>query len=567
MATNEQILVKTIMSQEKQERAPEMRDDDYFGLFATQLIMNKYDLSDAEIEDGNTDGGNDGGCDGIFLFVNDDLIHTDDSGFDGKYKKGAQVTLHLVQAKNTGGFSEDPIMKWKTLSTNLLNLETEFSAFHGRYSDIVLEKLDMFRTVYVSLIRKVPKLSIVFHYASLATEIHPNVQAQADELSATVKTLFPTAAVSVDFVTAGRILELYNSHEECEKLLRCRGIMNASEAQEYVALVSLSEYYKFITDDNGHLIRHIFESNVRDYQGNVAVNKQIEATLESVDTQEDFWWLNNGVTILAKSVQQQTGNHLLISEPEIVNGLQSSSEVHAYFSRDLSRLDSEARCILLRVIVPQTEESRDHVILATNSQTAIPKSSLRASDVIHRQIEIFFKGKGLFYDRRKNYYKNQGKPIDKIISIPFLAQCLISTLLAQPDYARARPSTLLEKDVTYKKLFNNRTSLPSYYNVAYIGKYVSNIIKHEVKYSVSEKTNIQFATLLYYVACLVQNTHITASAIEQIDLDMLKRDEVIRCADATLAVFCSLGGTDKVAKNREFTEALLSAINQELSNA
>ena len=74
MATNEQILVKTIMSQEKQERAPEMRDDDYFGLFATQLIMNKYDLSDAEIEDGNTDGGNDGGCDGIFLFVNDDLI-------------------------------------------------------------------------------------------------------------------------------------------------------------------------------------------------------------------------------------------------------------------------------------------------------------------------------------------------------------------------------------------------------------------------------------------------------------------------------------------------------------
>lgn len=75
------------------------------------------------------------------------------------------------------------------------------------------------------------------------------------------------------------------------------------------------------------------------------------------------------------------------------------------------------------------------------------------------------------------------------------------------------------------------------------------------------------ATLLYYVACLVQNTHITASAIEQIDLDMLKRDEVIRCADATLAVFCSLGGTDKVAKNREFTEALLSAINQELSNA
>ena len=116
-------------------------------------------------------------------------------------------------------------------------------------------------------------------------------------------------------------------------------------------------------------------------------------------------------------------------------------------------------------------------------------------------------------------------------------------------------------------MFNAKTSLPSYYNVAYIGKYVCNIIKHESKYSVSEKTNIQFATLLYYVACLVHNTHITAPAIEQIDLDILNRDEVIRCADSALSIFCSLGGTDRVAKNREFTEALISAINQELSDA
>lgn len=92
------------MSQEKQERAPEMSDDDYFGLFVTQLIMNKYDLSDAEIEDGNTDGGNDGGCDGISLFVNDDLIHTDDSGFDSKYKKGnTDNAAPCTGQKNTWG--------------------------------------------------------------------------------------------------------------------------------------------------------------------------------------------------------------------------------------------------------------------------------------------------------------------------------------------------------------------------------------------------------------------------------------------------------------------------------
>ena len=42
MATNEQVLIKTIVNQEKEDRAPEMRDDDYFALFVTQLLMNKY---------------------------------------------------------------------------------------------------------------------------------------------------------------------------------------------------------------------------------------------------------------------------------------------------------------------------------------------------------------------------------------------------------------------------------------------------------------------------------------------------------------------------------------------
>ena len=42
----------------------------------------------------------------------------------------------------------------------------------------------------------------------------------------------------------------------------------------------------------------IFESNVRDYQGNTDVNEGIAASLGTASS-EDFWWLNNGVTVLA----------------------------------------------------------------------------------------------------------------------------------------------------------------------------------------------------------------------------------------------------------------------------
>ena len=54
-------------------------------------------------------------------------------------------------------------------------------------------------------------------------------------------------------------------------------------ANNYVVLASLENYYQFITDDQENLRRYVFESNVRDYQGNVEVNKDIKETLASDD--------------------------------------------------------------------------------------------------------------------------------------------------------------------------------------------------------------------------------------------------------------------------------------------
>ncbi|WP_180064325.1 AIPR family protein [Acinetobacter sp. YH16042] len=136
------------------------------------------------------------------------------------------------------------------------------------------------------------------------------------------------------------------------------------------------------------------------------------------NTTEDFWWLNNGVTILSTKVTPRTNKQLVIQNPEIVNGLQTSSEIYRYFKENAVKIqDIENRNVLVRVIVPSSEEVRDKIIKATNSQTQIPKSSLRATDPIHRQIETFLKTKGYYYDRRKNFYKNEGKKPKQIIKL------------------------------------------------------------------------------------------------------------------------------------------------------
>ena len=88
-------------------------------------------------------------------------------------------------------------------------------------------------------------------------------------------------------------------------------------------------------------------------------------------------------------------------------------------------LESEKRSILLRIIVPDNEESRDQIIFATNNQTNIPKATLRVTDPIHLQIEMYFKSRGLFYDRRKNYYKNQGHKPAEMLGYLFLHNVLL----------------------------------------------------------------------------------------------------------------------------------------------
>ncbi|MFR3431502.1 MAG: AIPR family protein [Holdemanella porci] len=95
---------------------------------------------------------------------------------------------------------------------------------------------------------------------------------------------------------------------------------------EYISLVKLGTYFNFITDENNNLRKSFFEANVRDYQGRNSVNSSIADTLEGSGN-EDFWWLNNGVTILSTDIKLINNKSLQVVNPEIVNGLQTSGDI------------------------------------------------------------------------------------------------------------------------------------------------------------------------------------------------------------------------------------------------
>jgi len=552
MTNNERVLLNEILAQESIRFEQTLSDSEVFEFYSAEQLLKEYELSDEEISSGMSGDSLDGGADSVYIFINGDLIK-EDSEVQDRYKKNPDIELVIIQSKRESGFGEDALLKFSRLTKNLLDLEFERRDFEGRYNDKVLDVFELFKKTYVSLITKRPRLSVRYYYCSLGSQIHENTQKQADDLLGDAKAILPNADIQVTFIGAGELIALSQERPtEVFRLPTTDSPLSTSE-KVFIALTNIKDYYHFISDDSGKLLRSLLESNVRDYQGKNSVNKEIQSTLLSRESQE-FWWLNNGITILATDATTPGGRELIITNPQIVNGLQTSKEIHRFFTDNPDRIESEQRGVLVRVIVPEDDETRDSIIRATNSQTPIPKSSLRATHFVHRNIEEYFKSRGLFYDRRKNFYKNEGRKPREIISIPFLSQCLMSIIVQRPDTARARPSTLLENDESYDKLFNENNSLEMYFIAATWGRSIELRLKEQKEYETTEISDIKFYVLYFTSVLKVNSLYPNNRKISELTETSLSAEEIDQYSAICYDIYRELGGTDKIAKGTDLLD-------------
>lgn len=560
MSKNAQILLENLIEQEFRNNDNYSNISEYFEFFSASQILKNQGLSDDEVDNGIVGKGLDGGCDSIYLFLNNLLI-TPDVVEHISAPKDSILEMIIIQSKKTTSFGEDAVMKWKTISGNLLDLSKTTTDFTARYNADILEAFTTFRDTYTRLITSRVKLKFRFYYATLASELHPNVIQQAEELKDTIKGLFPNAVVEVTFVDSDTLFEMYNAVIENRVNLKFADISISPNQKNYIALVDLKSYFNFIVNDEGDVRKSFFDSNVRDYQGKNNVNSSISETLHRADD-NDFWWLNNGVTVLASEATLVNNRELQIVNPEIVNGLQTSMEIYNYFSENREALESEKRSILLRIIVPDNEESRDQIIFATNNQTNIPKATLRVTDPIHLQIEMYFKSRGLFYDRRKNYYKNQGHKPAEIVGVSFLAQCLITIFLKKPDYARARPSTLLNDEKTYNELYEKNNDLEVFYRVALLGKKIQKNVRSGSDYSSAEKSDILYYVLYAVIADVLGKRNITPADIKNLDMDSVTDTLIEDIRNRVYEIYKQHGGNGRVAKSAEFIQYIDNMLDE-----
>ncbi len=562
MASNNQIILETLINQNKDKLYPDLSINNYFPLFVTGQLLKDLELSYDEIEEGIVDSGGDGGIDSIYTFVNQQLIQRDSDLIEGK--RYPIIDVYIIQSKNVNGFGETPIEKCNSSAIDLFDLDKSINSLRTVYNSNLLANVEVFRKQYLHLASKFPLLKFHYFYVTKGSEIHPNVSRKVNTLVTTIQNHFDKAEVYFDFITAKKLIDLSRKEQLLSKDISLSDNPISTQDGGYVAIVPITQYFDFITDYNGDLIRYFFDANIRDYQVNVDVNKEIRKTLLEQDPSEDFWWLNNGITITAIDATFAS-KKLHIQDPQIVNGLQTSFEIFKYFSEN--KIEKENRNVLLRVIKVQDEKSRLSVIKATNSQTNIPPASLRATDPIHKDIEEYLQSKGYFYDRRKNYYKNQGKPIKKIISIPYLAQIITGIYNQKPDYARARPSTLIKNNTDYKNIFNDSLTLDMYYKGILIQEKVDKNLKlfDAPALSRAHIGDIKFHVSMYVTCILCNKIKPSSTDIGLINITNLTDDNLNRAIENTYLVYDIMGGTNSVAKGKEFVSEVLGQVKEHLS--
>jgi hypothetical protein len=179
----------------------------------------------------------------------------------------------------------------------------------------------------------------------------------------------------------------------------------------------------------------LFEENVRIYLGEQnEINRKIYDTATS-DEAGLFWYYNNGITIVCDSFEYQPGfrgGPLLLSNPQIVNGGQSS---HALFLASRSNLSQVNKVrLLVRIFETKDRSLYAKVAEATNSQTPIRSRDLRSNEPVLIKLENSLRSIGYYLDRKRDQHSNVST--SKRIDALKLGQMWLAYVMGQPDKSK-----------------------------------------------------------------------------------------------------------------------------------
>lgn len=314
-----------------------------------------------------------------------------------------------------------------------------------------------------------------------------------DKLSNQFETTFASLGKSITFeiigiekyqtIQTGILLELPKEIRMAQAELILENSFENRDKNSIVAEVALKNLAGLINKYH----KYIFFSNIRNYKGLNKVNKVMQDTYKNHP--KDFWFYNNGITIVCKDYSFVRDNlkgrkTYKITAPQIVNGCQTASTIfnnwNASSEYEKNNLDAT---ILVKIIKDPKEEKRREITKYTNSQTAVTGKDFFALENFHKELQNSFEKLGYYYEIQSNARKNTNKKYkgSNIYNILFdskfknynsftakdVVQLYVACILQSPAKAKNIGAFMPGGD-KYEKAFNNETPKdPRYYIIPY----------------------------------------------------------------------------------------------------
>lgn len=253
------------------------------------------------------------------------------------------------------------------------------------------------------------------------------------------------------------LVQILGAAQPVKESISFRGKSLAEDIQfvrVFIGKVAVSEIARIMEAHGDRLL----DRNIRRYLGlgGNRVNEAIQRTLEDPAERPNFFFYNNGVTLICERFDfnaLQSENHIVRVEGlQIINGGQTSKTIQMTLAKPQQALFppeyADAHVLVRLYQVPRDSgPSVQTITYAINSQNPVDLKDLRSGDERQRKLEMAMKDLGFEYRRQRS----ESALGPKDISIATAAEAVLSVWRERPQRAKFRQGALFDK--SYDEIF------------------------------------------------------------------------------------------------------------------
>lgn len=502
------IVIESLVDNFKSEKKIDDKDDSVvFEHFVNFYLLKRDFLDDFELEDIRTNNSEDNGIDGIALIAQDRLL----LDVEDVENISGEIGFVFIQSKKSEKLDAGELLKFfRSVEVFFDKKKVTYPSFR-EIKDAIYKKS--------SCLNANPKIYLFFAYCGNYKD--SNTEQLVEDYKKKFQKLNIFSEVNIKIIdvvglqSACREVDLRVEKTIClEKITTLPKIKKIQES--YIGLIPLTELIKLVSDSSGRMMRNLFYDNVRGYQGDTKINREIGQTLQDKEEHENFVLFHNGITIVSK-VLRRVGDDITLENFQIVNGCQTSHII--YKNKELIKNEGEKNIFVpIKLIATSDNGLINQIIKATNRHNEVKIEAFESLEVFHKDLENYYNAQNqrrkeqIYYERRsKQYIFDEGIKKERIVSLAQQIRTYLSMFCDKPHSTHRYYGELL--DSNRKRLFGggDKNEKHQYKELYYISSLTFFLLEKFFKKNINrqEHENMKYHKNMKYHILLLTRLLIT----------------------------------------------------------